>query len=58
MLPPFIIEQIRKKERYQYERQQPQLELPLPVAPWADPGFEPTPKSDSGDRGVLIIEVL
>jgi len=53
MLPPFIIEQIRRREeeeRKQYE--QPQVELP--VAP-------PQPKRredpEEGQRGVIIIEL-
>ena len=53
MLPPFIIEQIRKREEDERRRyEQPQLELP--VAP-------PTPKhrdkEDEGQRGVIIVEL-
>lgn len=54
MLPPFIIEQIRKREeqqRKQYE--QPQLELPI-VTPPAKPRRE---ESDEGQRGVIIVEL-
>lgn len=53
MLPPFIIEQIRKREeedRTQYE--QPQLELPI---------TPPTPKRreepEEGKRGVIILDI-
>lgn len=56
MLPPFIIEQIRRNERRQREqRQQPQLELPLPFP--LEPGQEHR-QGDPGDRGVVIIEVF
>ena len=56
MIPPFIIEQIRKNERRQREqRQQPQLELPLPFPPV--PGQKHR-QDDTGDRGVVIIEVF
>jgi hypothetical protein len=54
MLPPFIIEQIRKREEEERKRyDQPQLELP--VAP-------PQPKrrdeqGDEGQRGVIIVEL-
>ncbi len=55
MLPPFIIEQIRKREeqeRKQYE--QPQLELPL--APRGPPRRRE--EADEGSqRGVTIIEL-
>ena len=56
MLPPFIIEQIRKREEEEERRQhqeQPTLELPLerprprqPVAP-----------VDDAERGVIILEL-
>ena len=54
MLPPFIIEQIRKREeeeRKQYE--QPQLELPVtqPPAP------KRREESEEGQRGVIIVEL-
>jgi hypothetical protein len=57
MLPPFIIEQIRRREeeeRKQYE--QPQLELP--VAP-AHPPTAPRRREDSedGQRGVIILDL-
>jgi hypothetical protein len=54
MLPPFIIEQIRKREEEERKRyEQPQLELP--VAP-------PQPKrrdeqGDEGQRGVIIVDI-
>ena len=55
MLPPFIIEQIRKRESEERTRQeQPHLELPIHPMP------SPVPPS-SGDeetkRGVIIVEL-
>jgi hypothetical protein len=57
MLPPFIIEQIRRREeeeRRKHELEQPRLELPLHDV------YEPAPKrpeDDSSERGVLILEL-
>jgi hypothetical protein len=60
MLPPFIIEQIRKREeeeRRRNEREQPRLELPLdvhrPAAPREEDG-----DSEGTDRGVVIVDLL
>ncbi|MCS6798644.1 MAG: hypothetical protein NZ898_08945 [Myxococcota bacterium] len=57
MLPPFIIEQIRKREEEEARRREPQpvLELPLPGPP-------PRPDSsryddEEKDRGVVIIDL-
>jgi hypothetical protein len=55
MLPPFIIEQIRKREEDERKRyEQPQLELPL--APPARPKRRDE-ADDSGQRGVIIVEL-
>lgn len=58
MLPPFIIEQIRKREeeeRARYEQpQQPQLELPK-EPPRPRPRYD-VPDED-GQRGVIILEL-
>ena len=54
MLPPFIIEQIRKREdeeRRRYE-QQPHLELPL-----APPQRRREEKDEGVQRGVIIVEL-
>ncbi len=57
MLPPFIIEQIRKREQEERERQaerRPRLELPL------EPIWQPEcGDEDGGDanRGVIIVEL-
>ena len=62
MLPPFIIEQIRRREereaeeRRRRERQeQPRLEIPLDrnVPPRDSPEDEEKP-----DRGVVIVDLL
>jgi hypothetical protein len=53
MLPPFIIEQIRKREEERRQHERPHLELPLPM---------PTPPrrsvpEDEENRGVIIVEL-
>jgi hypothetical protein len=60
MLPPFIIEQIRKREteeRARRHEEQPRLELPLPP-PRPQSEHPDTPESPDGDRGVIILELL
>lgn len=55
MLPPFIIEQIRRRESEDQARyEQPQLELPVP-APM--PRKREVPKEDEGGRGVIILDL-
>lgn len=54
MLPPFIIEQIRKREEDARQNRQVHLELPLPMPP--PPPRVSVPDDDEG-RGVLIIDV-
>lgn len=57
MLPPFIIEQIRKREEEDArQNHQPHLELPIPVAPPAQRRTVPDP--DDQDRGVIIIDLM
>ena len=55
MLPPFIIEQIRRREEQEKgRRDQPRLEIPVDrPAPRA-----PKPSEDSGDRGVIVIDLM
>ena len=54
MLPPFIIDQIKKRERDEAaRREQPRLELPIPVRPVRDESAQP----EEGERGVIIIEL-
>jgi hypothetical protein len=53
MLPPFIIEQIRKREEEEKQRyEQPQLELPI-----APPMPKHREKDDEAQRGVIIVEL-
>ena len=54
MLPPFIIEQIRRREERERARhEQPRIEIPadrpVPRSPMPD---------ESGDRGVVIIDLM
>lgn len=57
MLPPFIIEQIRKREEEERRRyEQPQLELPI-VTPGNMPPLPRREESDEGRRGVIIVEL-
>ena len=57
MLPPFIIEQIRRREEQEHERarhEQPRLEIPVD---------RPRPRSpqapdDKAERGVVIIDLM
>ena len=60
MLPPFIIEQIRKREEQERRRQgrdQPRLELPLDVHRPAAPREEDKDPEIS-DRGIVIVDLL
>ena len=54
MLPPFIIEQIRKREEEeQRQYEQPQLELPLtPAIP-----KRKDREDEEGKRGVIILDI-
>ncbi|MFO0680023.1 MAG: hypothetical protein U0169_26110 [Polyangiaceae bacterium] len=57
MLPPFIIEQIRKREEEERARhEQPRLELELPLE---RPAARKTdvPEDDAG-RGIIILDLL
>ncbi len=59
MLPPFIIEQIRRREeeerrRRDHDRDRPRLELPIDA-------YRPAPEQkrdeDSPNRGVVILDL-
>ena len=52
MLPPFIIDQIRKREEEEAPRPQPRVELPVPPHPLAEHG------QDDDDRGVVVIDLM
>ena len=57
MLPPFIIEQIRRRERRdeaRREAERPRVELPIDIYPSAP---EPAPKEEQSDRGVVILQL-
>jgi len=55
MLPPFIIEQIRRREEQERARyEQPRLEVPIDV---------PVPRTphkpeEAGERGVIVIDLM
>jgi hypothetical protein len=53
MLPPFIIEQIRKREKDQREHQaeQPRLELPV------ERRRVPETTDEEVDRGVVVVDL-
>ncbi len=56
MLPPFIIEQIRKREEEEKRRyEQPQLELPVPSP--SRPRMDIPGQEDEARRGVFILEL-
>ena len=56
MLPPFIIEQIRKREEDSVPAQ-PLIELELPLGPGPRPRPRKADEDDEGQRGVVIIEL-
>lgn len=53
MLPPFIIDQIRKREEdeRQDRREHPALPIPEPIR------REQKPAEDEGNRGIVIIDL-
>jgi hypothetical protein len=55
MLPPFIIEQIRRREEQERARpEQPRIEIPADrPAPRS-----PQPVEDQGERGVVVIDLI
>ena len=57
MLPPFIIDQIRRREEEERRRHEaPMIELPLP-GPTPGPR-EQRPREDEPRRGVVIIDLM
>jgi hypothetical protein len=57
MLPPFIIEQIRKREEEERKRyEQPHLDLPL-APPGPHKRRDDSDREDGGQRGVIIVEL-
>ncbi|PIE05274.1 MAG: hypothetical protein CSA75_05620 [Sorangium cellulosum] len=59
MLPPFIIDQIRRREEdlKQRDEQQPTLEVPSKPVPSHSNDADDDDNDDEGDRGVLIIDL-
>ncbi|MEZ4442519.1 MAG: hypothetical protein R3B72_25725 [Polyangiaceae bacterium] len=58
MLPPFIIEQIRRREEEERRRQEdarPRLQLPIEPRRHAD---DPKGNDDDSDRGVVIVDLM
>jgi len=54
MLPPFIIEQIRKREEENTRpMDQPRLELPL-----VQPGPRKEHREEEAERGVVILDLM
>ncbi len=59
MLPPFIIDQIRRREEEELRRQQeqqPRLELPVDAYP-PKSRRERDEDTDDADRGVIILDL-
>ncbi|MCC6213887.1 MAG: hypothetical protein IT376_03400 [Polyangiaceae bacterium] len=61
MLPPFIIEQIRRREEAEAERrrqdaERPRLEIPKDMPRPRRPP-QPTEEADDGPRGVVILDL-
>lgn len=58
VLPPFIIEQIRRREEEERRRDQPRLELPVDAYPprSQEPGVEEVDE-DRPERGVVILDL-
>lgn len=54
MLPPFIIEQIKRREEEERQNEQPQLEIPK-----VDPTrLEPAADEAEENRGVVVIDLM
>lgn len=57
MLPPFIIDQIRRREeeeRNRREHDRPRLELPVDAY---HPAPEPVPEERDEERGIIILDL-
>jgi hypothetical protein len=61
MLPPFIIDQIRRREeqeRRRIERDRPRVELPVDAyRPAPRPKRDDEEEQDDPDRGVVIVDL-
>jgi hypothetical protein len=56
MLPPFIIDQIRRREEQERRHEAPSVELPLP-SPMAPGRREQRPRDDEPQRGIVVIDL-
>ncbi len=59
MLPPFIIEQIRQREKREQQRRdnaRPRLEVPLDDLPTQH--HDPEANDDDPERGVVIVDLM
>jgi len=58
MLPPFIIDEIRKREERQSHQERPVLELPLDE-PSREPSRQgmPAEEAEQPQRGVIIVDL-
>lgn len=57
MLPPFIIEQIRKREERKKYDERPVLELPIEYGSDEAPSRVSPQQDDTPRRGVIIIDL-
>jgi hypothetical protein len=57
MLPPIIIEHIKKREEEERRRQQPFIQLPVPQPMPPSRGPRPSVDDDESERGVVIIDI-
>jgi hypothetical protein len=59
MLPPFIIDQIRRREEEEMRRQeeQPRLELPVDAFPPARKRERDEEQEEDAERGVIILDL-
>ena len=62
MLPPFIIEQIRKREQEdKWRHEQPRVEIQPETAyrkPASEPSDRETDREPAMERGVIILELI
>lgn len=59
MLPPFIIEQIRRREEQERARhEQPHLEIPAEQPRPRKPSVPAGPSEEAGQRGVVVIDLM
>jgi hypothetical protein len=56
MLPPFIIDQIRRREEQERRHEAPAIQLPLP-SPSPGRREQRPPQSDEPQRGIVVIDL-